>query len=121
GRPFGLGPFLKRRVPDDAAGARLDRFLAELPEIASRAAAERLLAQGSVRLDGAVRPKSHRLEGGEELEFEVPEPKSRTLEREEVEFRVAYEDEHLLVVDKPAGVVVHPAAGHASGTLVHGL
>jgi len=121
GHPFGRGPFLTRRVPDDAAGVRLDRFLAELPEIASRAAAERLLAEGSVRLDGTVRPKSHRLEGGEELEFEVPAPKSKRLEREEVEFRVAYEDEHLLVVDKPAGIVVHPAAGHGSGTLVHGL
>ena len=72
-------------------------------------------------VDGRPRPKSHRLEGGEELEFEVPAPKEQVLEPEEVEFRIAYEDEHLLVVDKPAGVVVHPAAGHGSGTLVHGL
>jgi 23S rRNA pseudouridine1911/1915/1917 synthase len=74
-----------------------------------------------VLVDGAARPKSHRLEGGEELEVELPAKKERALEPEEVDFRVAYDDEHLLVVDKPAGVVVHPAAGHASGTLVHGL
>jgi 23S rRNA pseudouridine1911/1915/1917 synthase len=74
-----------------------------------------------VRVDGAVRAKSHRLEGGEEVELEVPRPAAPAVELEEVPFRVAYEDEHLLVVDKPAGVVVHPGAGHASGTLVHGL
>jgi 23S rRNA pseudouridine1911/1915/1917 synthase len=74
-----------------------------------------------VRVDGSARPKSHRLEGGEELEVELPTEAPRALEPEEVDFRVAYEDEHLLVVDKPAGVVVHPGAGHGSGTLVHGL
>jgi len=92
-----------------------------VPEIGSRSAAERLLAQGAVLVDGAARPKSHRLEGGEELDVELPAKKEQVLEPEEVDFRVAYEDEQLLVVDKPAGVVVHPAAGHASGTLVHGL
>ena len=68
-----------------------------------------------------MRAKSYRLEGGEELEVELPPEAPMALEREEVEFRVAHEDEHLLVVDKPAGVVVHPGAGHGSGTLVHGL
>jgi len=80
-----------------------------------------LLAAGSVRVDGDLRPKSHRLEGGEELEVDLPAATSKTLEAEEVEFRIAYEDEHVLIVDKPAGVVVHPGAGHRSGTLVHGL
>jgi 23S rRNA pseudouridine1911/1915/1917 synthase len=74
-----------------------------------------------VLVDGAARAKSHRLEGGEEIEFEPLERTAPAIEPEEVPFRVAYEDEHLLVVDKPAGVVVHPGAGHASGTLVHGL
>jgi 23S rRNA pseudouridine1911/1915/1917 synthase len=68
-----------------------------------------------------VRAKSHRLEGGEEIELDPPEAAVAAIEPEEVPFRVAYEDEQLLVVDKPAGVVVHPGAGHASGTLVHGL
>ncbi len=74
-----------------------------------------------VLVDGLPRPKSHRLEGGEELEVELPEKAEQALVPEAVEFRIAYEDAHLLVVDKPAGVVVHPAAGHGSGTLVHGL
>ena len=64
-----------------------------------------------MRVDGSVRAKSHRLEGGEEVEFEPPEQAVRVIEAEDVPFRVAYEDEHLLVVDKPAGVVVHPGAG----------
>ena len=72
-------------------------------------------------MDGSPRPKSHRLSGGELVELEAPEPTPSALEPEAMELRVAYEDEHLLVVDKPAGVVVHPAPGHASGTLVHGL
>jgi 23S rRNA pseudouridine1911/1915/1917 synthase len=112
---------LRLRVPDASAGERLDRFLAGLPEVGSRAAAERLLAAGDVRVDGAAQPKSHRLAGGEELELEPPEAPPAGVVGEEMELRIPYEDEHLLVVDKPAGLVVHPAPGHATGTLVHGL
>jgi 23S rRNA pseudouridine1911/1915/1917 synthase len=106
-------------VPETAAGERLDRFVAALPGIGSRAAAERLLAARAVLVDGVPRAKSHRLGGGEEVRVEqtqetpAPEPA--------LELEIAYEDEHLLVVDKPAGVVVHPAAGHATGTLVQAL
>jgi 23S rRNA pseudouridine1911/1915/1917 synthase len=107
-------------VPETAAGERLDRFVAALPGVGSRAASERLLAAGAVLVDGEARPKSHRLTGGEEVRVESgalrePDPAPPP------EIRVAYEDDHLLVVDKPAGVVVHPAAGHTSGTLVDGL
>jgi 23S rRNA pseudouridine1911/1915/1917 synthase len=109
-------------VPPEAAGERLDRFLARCEGVGSRTAAERLLGDGAVLVDGLRRAKSHRLEGGEELDLELPERRASTLEPEPVEgLRVAYEDEQLLVVDKPAGVVVHPSAGHAHGTLVHGL
>ena len=72
-------------------------------------------------VDGERQPKSHRLQGGEELELSVPEPAPAELQREDVPLRIAYEDNHVLVVDKPAGVVVHPSPGHSSGTLVHGL
>jgi len=109
------------RVPDTAAGERLDRFLASLPEIGSRAVAERLLRGGGVLVDGTARAKSAKLAGGEELEFEPPAPPTSDLVAEAMNLVVPYEDEHLLVVDKPAGLVVHPAPGHASGTLVHGL
>ena len=109
------------RVPEDAGGERLDRFLAGVAEIGSRGAAERLLDEGGVLVDGAAQAKSYKLAGGEEVSFEPPGPVAATVEPEEMELRIAYEDEHLLVVDKPAGIVVHPAPGHATGTLVHGL
>jgi 23S rRNA pseudouridine1911/1915/1917 synthase len=111
----------RRLVPESAAGERLDRFLAHLPEVGSRAAAERLLAAGAVHVDGAARPKSHRLSGGEELAFDTDGLAEQPPEQEQLDLRIAYADEHLLVVDKPAGLVVHPGAGHASGTLVQGL
>jgi 23S rRNA pseudouridine1911/1915/1917 synthase len=115
-------PSLRIRVPDDAAGLRLDRFLAGLPEVSSRSAAERLLDAGSVLVDGAAAEKSLRLAGGEELTLTVPESSAHApLDPENVGLRIAYEDDHLLVVDKPAGVVVHPSAGHGTGTLVHGV
>jgi 23S rRNA pseudouridine1911/1915/1917 synthase len=74
-----------------------------------------------VLVDGETRTKSHRLAGGEELELEAPVREPSGLVAEPMELRIAWEDEHLLVVDKPAGLVVHPAPGHAAGTLVHGL
>jgi 23S rRNA pseudouridine1911/1915/1917 synthase len=112
---------MRLRVPPESSGTRLDRFLAELPEIGSRAVAERLVREGAVLVDGRTRAKSHRLEGREELEIGVPAPRPGGLVAEEMDLTVPYEDEHLLVVDKPAGLVVHPAAGHHTGTLVHGL
>jgi 23S rRNA pseudouridine1911/1915/1917 synthase len=114
-------PDLTVEVPPEAAGVRLDRFLAGLQEVGSRAAAERLLAQGGVRVNGSSEPKSHRLAAGDVLEVTVPERRPSELEPEQLDLRIAFEDEHLLVVDKPAGMVVHPSAGHGSGTLVHGL
>jgi 23S rRNA pseudouridine1911/1915/1917 synthase len=74
-----------------------------------------------VLVDGERREKSKRLEGGETLEIEPRERKHTVLEAEERELEIPYEDEHLLVVDKPAGLVVHPSAGHQGGTLVHAL
>ena len=109
-------------MPPTAAGVRLDRFLAGLEQVGSRAAAERLLGDGLVRVDGEPRAKSHRLVGGEDVLVELRERESSPLSPEPVAgLHVRYEDEHLLVVDKPAGVVVHPSAGHGRGTLVHGL
>jgi 23S rRNA pseudouridine1911/1915/1917 synthase len=118
--PHGHSACVKQRVPDEAAGERLDRFLASLPAVGSRGGAERVLADG-VLVDGRREVKSHRLGGGEELEFEPPERPQPSLAAEEMELHIAYDDEHLVVVDKPAGLVVHPAPGHATGTLVHGL
>ena len=87
----------------------------------SRAAAERLLSAGAVVVDGRELTKSHKLAGGEELEIEAPEPETVEPSAPLPELVVAYADEHLLVVDKAAGVVVHPAPGHAGGTLAQAL
>jgi 23S rRNA pseudouridine1911/1915/1917 synthase len=101
-------------VPPDAAGERLDRFVAR--HTGSRAAAERAIEAGAL-VDGTERPKSHRLAGGETVT--LPEPAGAPPEAAPgPPIRVAWEDEHLLVVDKPAGVVVHHGAGRRSGTLV---
>jgi 23S rRNA pseudouridine1911/1915/1917 synthase len=108
---------LRFRAPD---AERLDRAVAARPEVGSRALAERLIAAGAVRVNGEPRLKSHRLEGGEDVLVELP-PDAPALEAESMDLHVAFEDEHLLVVDKPAGIVVHPGVGHESGTLVHGL
>jgi 23S rRNA pseudouridine1911/1915/1917 synthase len=114
-------PAQLQHVPESAAGERLDRFLAALPEVASRAAAERLIDAGAVSVDGVSRPKRHRLAGGELVVIDTAGAAERQLESAQLELAIAYEDEHLLVVDKPAGVVVHPGAGHSTGTLVQGL
>lgn len=105
-------------MPPGAAGERLDRFVAR--RVGSRAHAQRLIDAGHVRVDGATRPKRHALRAGERVSLEeappvVPEAPAPA------PFSIAYEDEHLLVVDKPAGVVVHPAAGHRGGTLAEAL
>jgi 23S rRNA pseudouridine1911/1915/1917 synthase len=106
------------RVPLEAAGERLDRWLARLPEVGSRAAAERLLEERAVKVDGQARAKSHRLAGGEQLELVLVEPAEVVAEVERPHVVFAYADEHLVVVDKPAGLVVHPAPGHSGGTVV---
>src|SRR5206468_4187544 len=113
---------LKRLVvPAEAAGERLDRYLGGLPEVGSRAAGERLLSAGAVLVDGEPRGKSHKLAGGEAIEIEAPAPAVAEPSATLPELTVAYADDHLLVVDKPAGVVVHPAPGHRGGTLAHAL
>jgi 23S rRNA pseudouridine1911/1915/1917 synthase len=92
-----------------------------LPDVGSRAAAERLLAAGAVLVDGQPRGKSHKLAGGEEIEIEAPAADPAEEAMPLPELAIAYEDEHLFVVDKPAGVVVHPAPGHPGGTLAQAL
>ena len=106
-------------VPADAAGERLDVFLAD--HAGSRSAAQRLIDGGHVAVDGEPRPKRHRLAGGERLVVEAPEEGPEAAAPAPAPFTIAWEDEHLLVVDKPAGVVVHPARGHRHGTLVQAL
>jgi len=108
-------------VPADAAGERLDAFLAE--PLGSRSQAARRIEAGLVLVDGTPARKGMRVRGGEQVEVRDEERASEPGDREAVvaSFRVAWEDEHLIVVDKPAGVVVHPARGHRQGTLAQAL
>ncbi len=108
-------------VGPDLAGRRLDAGVGALEAVGSRAEAQRLIDAGRVLVDGAPRAKRHLLAVGEVLEVRPAPPPLSGLVPEAVPMTVRYEDEHLLVVDKPAGVVTHPSAGHAGGTLVHGL
>ena len=108
-------------VGADAAGVRLDRFLAAREEVGTRARAERLIEGGDVLVDGVARPKSHRLAAGSVVVFPEPAPTEVDLEPATIDVDVVWEDEHLMVVDKPAGLVVHPAPGTTGPTLVHAL
>jgi 23S rRNA pseudouridine1911/1915/1917 synthase len=106
-------------VPAGAAGERLDVFLAV--HAGSRAAAQRLIDAGHVTVDGAVKAKRQLLAGGELVRIAEAGAADPAAAVPAAPFEIAWEDEHLLVVDKPAGVVVHPAHGHREGTLVQAL
>ena len=105
----------------EQAGQRLDAFLAQaLPEL-TRSAAQRLIAEGLVTVDGKAPAKSLKLSGGETVAVTVPEPEEAQALPEDIPLDVVYEDDDVIVVNKPVGMVVHPAPGHSGGTLVNAL
>jgi len=105
-------------VSSERAGVRLDRFLADqLPEL-SRTRIQALVDEGRVRVDGVARKPSHRVEPGETVQLEIPAPPPPGVEAEPIALEILYEDEDLAILNKPAGMVVHPGAGLNSGTLV---
>ena len=113
-------------VPREAAGARLDRFLASTLSAMeggpSRSELQRWIEHGGVKVDGVVKKASEKLKEGARIAVEPePPPSTEALAEEGIEFEVVYMDDAVLVIDKPAGLVVHPAKGHRSGTLVNGL
>lgn len=110
------------RVAAEQAGQRLDAFLAAaLPEL-SRARLQALVREGQVRVGGAaIADPARRVKPGEEIELAVPAPQDATPRPQALALDILFEDEHLVVLEKPAGLVVHPAAGHADGTLVNAL
>ena len=110
-----------RLTVEEPAGERIDAYLARVVPELSRSQAAQLIAGGHVRLNGAVPRKSERPALGDVLEVELPEPTPSTLEPEALPLNIVYQDSDLLVVDKAAGVVVHPAAGHRGSTLVNAL
>lgn len=107
----------------DDHGRRLDAVLGDRDELDSRAEAQRLIDRGAVTVDGMARPKRHRLSTGEVVVAELgpPPPIAGDLRPEDLGVSLVFADSHLVVVDKPAGMVTHPSRGHGTGTLVHGL
>lgn len=109
------------RVSAHAAGQRLDVFLAGACEALTRSQAERLAKAGKILLNGRTAPPGRRLETGDTLELEMPEEVTAELRPEDAPLDILFEDEAVIVINKPSGLVVHPGAGRASGTLVNAL
>ena len=108
-------------VPPDQAGNRLDRFLAsQLPEM-SRTHIQSLMDEGRVLVDGSAMKPSHRVEPGASVVVDIPPPPAPGVPAEDIPLEILYEDEDIAVVNKPAGMIVHPGAGGGAGTLVAAL
>jgi 23S rRNA pseudouridine1911/1915/1917 synthase len=105
------------RVTPEGAGSRLDRWLAAQEPALSRARLQALIADGHVLVGGRIPKPSYRLREGDEVTIEVPPAPPEVLEPEPIALAIVFEDEQVLVVDKPSGMVVHPGAGHARATL----
>ena len=105
----------------DKSGERADAALARLCPELTRSAAQKLLEQGAVLCGGKALKKNDKLHAGDVLEFELPEVQDVNIEAENIPLHVVYEDDDVIVINKPKGMVVHPAAGHWSGTLVNAL
>ncbi|MCL4262597.1 MAG: RluA family pseudouridine synthase [Anaerolineae bacterium] len=105
----------------DIPGERLDRALVQaLPQL-SRTAVQKLIKDGQVLVDGRVAKASQQLEGGEQVQVTLPEPVNTDLVPDDIPLDIRYEDDDVLVVNKPAGMVVHPGTGHYRGTLVNAV
>ena len=105
----------------DISGERLDAFLARSVENLSRSAAQKLIEEGAVKRNGKLPKKNDKLNMGDVIEYTIPEPKEVDIEATQMDLNIVYEDDDVLVINKPKGLVVHPAAGHQNDTLVNGL
>ena len=105
----------------DIPGERLDAFLARSVPDLSRSAAQKLIEEGLVTRNGKPGKKNDKLNVGDAVSYEIPEPKAVDIAPKEMPLDIVYEDDDLLVINKPQGLVVHPAAGHSDDTLVNGL
>ena len=105
----------------DIAGERMDAFLARVAEGLSRSAAQKLIEEGLATRNGKQAKKNEKLNIGDTIEYALPEPKEVDIVATEMALDIVYEDDDLLVINKPKGLVVHPAAGHQDDTLVNGL
>jgi 23S rRNA pseudouridine1911/1915/1917 synthase len=113
--------YYEHTVTSEEAGQRLDALLGTMEFLVSRSAAERLIANGNVVVDGIVVAKKHSVRAGERIEIEVPPYDRGDLVAEDIPLDIRFEDAHMIVLSKQAGLVVHPAEGNWTGTLVHAL
>ena len=112
---------MKFVVPGECAGTRIDSWLAEQVEGLTRSAAQNLLAEQAVSMNGKPVKKNYKLVGGESLTVTMPELREVNITAEDIPLDIVYEDADIVVVNKPRGMVVHPAAGNWTGTLVNAL
>jgi len=119
--PFPSSPFLPLSVPAEAEDQRLDLFLASQTSGASRSAIQRAINGGDITVNGKPVKPSHRLSAGEKIEGEIPESPPIEAVPENIPLDIVYEDDEIIVINKPAGMVTHPGAGVVSGTLANGL
>lgn len=118
------GPSTRRTllVPENMDGSRLDRCLAAVHQELTRTRLQHLIRSGYVKIDDVMcTDPGQRIRSGQHIAVDVPEPEAAEPAPEDIPLAVVYEDAHLIVIDKPAGLVVHPGAGHGSGTLVNAL
>lgn len=108
-------------VGQEDIGLRVDSFLSKHPEIPSRSFAQNLIENGLVLIDGKEVDKNYRLRAGQVVDVTIPPPEPTEVKPEPIPLDIRYEDDDLIVLSKPAGMVVHPAHGHAGGTLVNAL
>lgn len=108
-------------VPSECKGERLDKWLSEQLDELTRSAVQKLIDSREILVNGEKAPKNYKLKGGEEITVALPEPEILDVKPQNLPIDIVYEDDDLLIVNKPKGMVVHPAAGNPDGTLVNAL
>src|SRR5438445_9134734 len=114
-----MAPVQTITVPEENRGVRLDRFLVSVVGDQSRSQLQRLIEDGHVLVGGSRAKSNQPVKPGDRITIDIPEPVDSSVQPESLPIRIVYQDSDLIVVDKPAGMVVHPAAGHTGGTLVN--
>ena len=108
-------------IDNENAGMRIDKFITENIESVTRNSVQKLIESGAVTVNSVVLSKNYKLRNGDSVNVEIPRPREISVEAENIELDIVYEDVDLLVVNKPKGMVVHPAPGNYTGTLVNAL
>lgn len=112
---------IRLTADEECADERLDKYLSRMLPDQSRSYLQKIIRDGNVSVNGSPAKVSLRLDADDEIEFELPKPQEPVIEPEDIPLDILYEDESLLFVNKPKGMVVHPSAGHGSGTLVNAV